>query len=384
MKNIISLFALLFCFDAVAAVPQKLFSGMPDYLLEAANAWAGIYSEFGPSAQIASYINQAQTNNVGQYLNAISILGFNNTAMALFETNYHIAQAFNVLNSPLVARRNACTQNLKDCTYGNRTLVIDANVFGSFSDYHGGENGDFKTQNTGFVIDAKSYISDGWLLGVEYTRSMTDTHDTRVYSDATGNSITLFSQYLARSGLFLNLGMNAGHISWNIDKTIAGISDNGTYDTEFYAGQMNFGIRMMRGRISMIPSVSVKYSFITADKYVDEALQEFDNWWYNTLTTSGNVDFSYDFIGSDFVVRPTLRLGGGYDAISRGTEKMRVQLVDNQLYNIPIESPDRAFLSSGIGVDFFNQYFMAGLNYMFDMRSDYTNHTISGKIKIAF
>lgn len=384
MKNIISIFILLFCVDAVAAVPQNAFTGMPDYLLDAAKAWSGIYSEFGTSAQIASYINQAQTNDIGQYLNAISILGFNNTAIALFETKHHIDQAFNVLNSPLVARRNACTQNLKDCTYGNRTLVLDGHVFGSFADYRGGENGDFKTQNTGFVVNAKTYISDGWLFGIEYTRSMTDTHDTRVYSDATGNSVTLFSQYLARSGMFLNLGVNAGNVSWNVDKTIAGIEDNGTYDTDFYSGQMNLGIRMMRNRISITPSVAVKYSLVTADKYIDTALQEFDDWWYNTLTTSGNMDLSYDFIGSDFVVRPTLSLGGGYDAISRGTDKMRVQLVDNQVYNIPIEAPDKAFFYSGIGIDFFNQYFMAGLSYMFDMRSDYTNHTISGKIKIAF
>lgn len=385
MKNIVSIVALLFCMNtAVAVVPQVVFSGVPDYLLEAANAWAGIYSEFGPSAEIASYINQVQSSNVGQYLNAISILGFNNTAMALYEINDHISQAFNVLNSPLVARRNECVRNLKDCAYGNRMLVLDGRVFGSFTDYSGGENGDFKTQNTGFVINAKSYISDGWLFGVEYTRSMTDTHDTRIYSDATGNSITLFSQYLARSGMFLNFGMNAGHISWNIDKDIGSISDDGTYDTNFYSGQMNLGIRMMRGQITMTPSVSVKYSLINADKYVDGALQEFDNWWYNTLTTSGGVDFGYDFIGSDFIVRPTLRLGGGYDAISRGTDEIRVQLVDNQLYHIPVESPKRAFLDSGIGLDFYNQYFTAGLHYVFELRSEYMNHTISGKIKIAF
>ncbi len=385
MKNIFRLFLFLFGFDAVAAtVPVNVFSGAPDYLVGAAQAWAGIFSEFGKGAQAAVYINEVQLNDVAQYLNVISILGFNNTAMALYEVNHHVGQAFSVIDSPLVARRNGCTQNLAKCEYGRRSIVIDGQIFGSFADYSGGENGDFKTQNTGFVVNAKTYFADGWLFGIEYTRSMTDTHDTRAYSDATGNSVTLFTQYLARSGLFMNFGMNAGHSSWEIDRSFANLSDNGTYDTNFYAGQLNLGLRMLRGRISMIPSAALKYLIVTADKYIDSVTQEFDDWWYNMMTVSGGIDLSFDFIGTDYVIRPNLRIGGGYDVISRGTDEMHVQLIDSQFYNIPIEAPDRAVFNAGLGIDFFNEYFTAGLNYMFDMRKDYINNTIMAKLKIAF
>lgn len=384
MKNILKLFMLLFCFDAVAASPNNAFSGMPDYLKGVAKAWTGIFSEFGPSAEISAYINDLQNNNVAEYLDIISILGFNNTAMALLEINQHVGQSFSVLDSPLVARRNECTQNLEKCGYGRRMVVIDGQVFGSFSDYSGGNNGDYKTKNTGFIINAKTYFADGWLFGVGYNRTMTDTNDTKIYSDATGNSITLFTQYLAKSGMFLNLGLNAGHTSWNIDKSIGTVINDGTYDTDFYAGQVNLGIRMLRGRISVTPVIALRYLLVSADKYIDGAAQEFDDWWYNTMTTSAGLDLAFDFIGADYVIRPNLHLGGGYDVISTGAENMKVQLVDSQYYSIPVESPDRAILNAGVGLDFFNEYFTAGLNYILNMRENYINNTIVAKIKIAF
>lgn len=384
MKYIFKLFLCLFCFDAVAAVHNDIFAGTPSYLKDAANAWAGIFSEFGPGAQVASYITAAEKTDLSQYINAISILGFNNTSMALLEVNNHVNQSFNEINYPLVARRNNCTSNLTKCEYGRRTLVIDGQIFGSFSDYSGGDNGDFKTNNTGFVVNAKTYVTDGMLFGVEYTRSMIDTHDTRVYSDAIGNSITLFTQYLAKSGFFTNFGLNAGHISWNTDKLIGNVTYDGTYDTAFYAGQFNFGIRMLRGLVSMTPNFGVKYIFVDSDKYVDDVAQEFEDWWYNTMTVSAGVNIGFDFIGSDFVLRPSLNIGGGYDVISRGKNEMRVQLIDSQYYNIPIDAPQRAIFNSGIGIDFFNEYFTAGINYTFDMRSNYINNIIGAKLKIAF
>lgn len=385
MKNILTISMLLFCCDATAAtVSNSVFVGMPDYLLDTAKAWSGIFSDFGPGADIANYINSVQTSDVSQYLNAISVLGFNSTAMALYEINDHVDQAFNVINQPLVARRDSCTDNLPYCNYGRRSVVVDGKIFGSFSDYSGGNNGDFKTKNTGFSVNAKSFFSNGWLFGVEYTRSMTDTQDTKVYSDATGNSITIFSQYLADTGLFMNFGLNAGHTSWNIDKTIFNITDGGTYDTYFYAGQMNLGIRMLRGQFSMVPKIKIKYLLVTADKYIDDVVQEFGDWWYNMMETSAGIDLSFDFIGSDFVVRPTLHLGGGYDIISHGSDELHVQLIDNQFYNIPVEAPEKAHLKAGLGLNFYNEYFTAGIEYLFNMRKDYMNNIIMAKLKIAF
>lgn len=389
MKNILRFVMLLFCWDVYAATTQfdvsaSDFSGMPDYLLDAAHAWSGIFESVGTSGAIASYVHDIQSVDVAKYIDAISVLGFNNTAMAIYEINNHIDRAFSVINTPLIARRSQCEKNLANCVSARRTLVVDGHVFGNFADFDSGKNGDFKTKNTGFSVNAKGYVADGWLFGVQYTRSMTDTHDTRVYSDATGNSITMFSQYLSESGIFINSGLNAGHTSWNADKSIVGIPDPSAYETDFYAAQINAGFRMFRNRISVAPQISVRYQYMSADKYVDAAAQTFDDWWFNTLNASAYVDLGFDFIGTDFIVRPNMRIGGGYDLISHGTDAMRVQLINGALYNIPIETPHRASMNGAIGVNFYTRNFAAGLNYQLDMRSDYVSHTIMAKLKIGF
>ena len=387
MKKIIRLCIFLFCCNSVAYaanVPSNLFSGMPHYLSGVANAWNGIFSEFGVSGHVAAYIQDVRVDNIAQYLDTISILGFNNTAMALFETGHHIGQSFGLLDVPMLARRGACPNNFINCKNQSKNIVVDGRVFGNFADYSAGENGDFNTRNTGFVINAHGYVADGWTLGVEYTRTMTDTRDNKVYSDAISNSIAVFSKYLSRHGLFVNIGANMGATGWDIDKSVAGISDDGVYDTDFYAAQINMGARMLRGRMAITPSVAVRYMRVYADKYIDDVLQSFSDWWYNALTVSGGVEFSFDFIGNDFIVRPNIRVGGGYDAISNGTDKMHVRLVDKQSYDIPIEKPHRAMFNGDIGIMFMTDYFDAALMYELDARSDYMSHTIMANVKIAF
>ena len=388
MKNVIILFpvfSLIFGANTVGApINDNVFAGMPEYLIDMAHAWAGIYSEFGPSADIASYINQIQSSDVERYLNTISILGFNSTAMALFEMTHHVSQALGILETPITARRDMCPANFINCNVGNKKIVLDGRVFGAFADYDSDYNGNFNTRSTGFSVGAHGYVTNGLMLGVEYTRTMTDTHDNRVYTDATGNSISAFVKYMARSGFFVNVGANIGDTGWTSDKNIAGIPDNSVYDTNFYAGHMNTGIRMVRGRIAVTPMVSVRYIRFFADKYLDATAQAFDDWWYNTLTTSGGVDFSFDFTGNDFIVRPTFSLGGGYDVISNGTDNIHVQLIDNQFYDIPVDAPRRAMFYGGLNIELINNYFNAALDYKLNIRSGYTAHTIMANIKIAF
>ena len=382
MKNIFKFIMLLFCSQVYAAKAQEVY--LYGYLSNAAKAWAGLLTKLGPSGEIASYVQEAQDNNASAFFDAISVLAFNSTAISLFEITHHISQAFDVISEPIIARKNQCTKNLMNCDIASQTIVIDGEVFGAFADYDSDNNGSFKTRNTGFHINAKSFVSDGWQIGVSYTRSMTDTQDSKVYADAVSNSITIFSEYLANSGFFINMGINGGNTSWATDKNIAGIIDNSAYDTEFMAGQVNTGFRMHRGRITMTPQVGVKYAIINADKYIDSVAQEFKSWWYNALTGFIGLKLGFDFIGSDFIVRPNLNIGGSYDAISRGTESLEVQLIDGSYYAIPIEKPNRMALNAGIGVNVYGASYSTGLNYKFDMRSNYVSNTVMMNLKIAF
>lgn len=389
MKNILRFVMLLFCFQFYGA--QTAFgtvlarqSGTSGYLTAAANAWATVIGGVGPGGEIASYINRMHDTDMVKYLDAITIIAYNDTALGLFETNQHLDRAFSAVSTPLSARRGRCVPNLGMCPGDVQTLVIDGQVFASFSDFDSHHNGDFKTRNTGVSIRAKGYVADGWTFGVAYTRTMTDTRDNRVYTDATSNSITLFSQYLGKHGLFINSGINGGHTTWNADKTMAGIVNNSAYDTEFFAGQINAGIQLSRGRFSLAPQVGARYAYVSSDRRIDGAAQEFDKWWHNTLTAMAGVDGGFDFIGDDFVIRPTVKIGGSYDAISHGTDAVGVRVVSGHTYAVPIEVPHRAALNSGIGLNVYGASFMVGVNYQLDVRSDYVSHTAMANVKIAF
>lgn len=384
MKNIFTFVMLLLIGGVYEAHAQDVLQFQAGYLSDAAKAWSSIFAGLGPGAEVAAYVRETQNTNPEAFMNTISVLAFNSSAISLFEINSHINQAFSVVNESIISRRGTCTHNLKGCNTKNQNIILDGQVFGVFADYDSDKNGSFKTRNTGFNVSAKGFISDGWQLGIAYTRSMTDTHDNKVYTDAVSNSITLFTKYLFKNGIFMNLGLNGGHTSWTADKNLAGITDDSAYDTDFFAGQMTAGMRMSRGRLSMTPSIGVKYLRIMADKYADEVAQEFDKWWYNYLTGLGGIKLSFDFIGSDFVVRPSLNIGASYDIISNGTEELGVELINLSSYQIPIESPNRTALATGLVLDFYGEYFTAGISYRLDYRENYVAHTAGVKLNIAF
>lgn len=383
MKNIFTFVMMLLVGGVYEAHAQYILQYPASYLSDAANAWESIFTELGTSGEIATYIQDIKNTNQEALLNTISVLAFNSSAISLFEINSHINQAFSVIQKPIVSRRSTCTNNLTECDK-KKNLIIDGQVFGAFAEYDSNQNGSFKTRNTGFNVSAKGFVSDGWQVGIAYTRGMTDTSDNKVYTDAVSNSITLFTEYLAKNGIFMNFGLNGGHTSWTADKNLAGISDNSAYDTDFIAGQMTAGMRLDKGRFGMTPSIGVRYLRVMSDKYIDAAAQEFSKWWYNYLTGFAGVNLAFDFIGSDFVVRPSLDIGASYDAISNGTNDLNVELINFSSYQIPIESPDRTSISTGLGLSVYGANFVAELKYRLDYRENYTSHTGMMGLKIAF
>jgi len=380
MKNILRFVMLLFCCNLYAA--QTDFGNL-SYLSDAANAWASVVGAVGPSGDIARYIQSAEADSP-QFMDTVAVLAYNDTAFGIFEITQHVNMAFSVADTPLAARRSQCPWNVPGCSGDRHTLLVDGQVFATYNDYDSRQNGDFKTHNTGVSVRASGYVSDGMTFGVSYTRTMTDTRDNRVYTDATSNSITLYSNYLAKNGFFINAALNGGHTSWDADKTIAGVKDNNLYDTDFYAGQISAGMQMPRGRITLTPQLGVKYIRLTADKHTDAAAQEYEKWWYNTLTGMAGVRVGFDFIGTNYVVRPNIIAGGSYDLLSHGSDHISVRVVSGQSYNIPVEIPHRSAFNTGAGLTVYGQNFSVGADYKLDVRKDYVSHTAMVNLKIAF
>ena len=372
---------LLFCFGSHAAQTTHLSE---QYLHGVSNAWASVIGGVGSGAEIARHINDADISDRVAYENFVRIIGFNDTALTIYETTSHLDGALAVIDKPMTARRSACVFDVPGCANIRRTLELEAEGFATYADYDSAANGDFTTGGMGISVRARGFVTDGAAFGIEYTHSKTDTRHDIVDTDATGNSITMFAQYLSRAGLFLNVGLNGGHISWKNDKTIAGVANDDAHETDFYAGQITTGVQMTHSRISITPHVSARYAHMKTDRHIDPAAQEFDKWWHNTLSVSGGVRAGFDFFVSDFLVRPTISGGVAYDIISHGTDDVSVRVLSGQTYDIPTERPARTALNAGAGIGVYGAAFAVTLDYRMDARSDYMAHIGMLNLKIAF
>ncbi len=389
MKNFFYLFPLLFC-GGVYAAPigfsefLRTQTTAPLYLSDASDAWSAVLENAGTGGRIATYMNGPASSNLAQYLDLMSVIAYNDSALNVFTVTQHTDEAFYTVSHPLMARRRECLNHQATCTNARHTLVPYVRGIAHFADYDSNKNDDFKTRTSGVSVGASGYVTDGLTFGVSYTRTMTDTRDAPFDTDITGNSITLFSKYLARTGFFMNSGINGGHLRWESDKQIAGIENANVYNTDFFGGQITSGINLSRGRITITPRVNAKYVYLKSDRHTDAAAQEFDKWWYNTLTATGGVDMGFDFGMYDFTVHPYFSVGGGYDVISHGTDAISVRVLSGQRYDIPINVPHRASGRCGMGINFQGTSFAFSVDYELDVRTDYMAHNAMASVRFAF
>lgn len=302
---------------------------------------------------------------------------YNDTALAIFESDMHVNHAFDVIGDPLMARRRACPPNVGGCANIRHSLVIDASAGALFSDYSADNDARFKTRTADFNIRAKAFVSDGAIFGIQYTRTDTDTRNTPINMDLTGNSVTMFGQYLSQYGLFINAAINAGSIAWRAD----GASDD-EHNTDLWATQINTGVQFNIGQVSLTPMAGLRFMHVSTDAYTDMDIY-YAKWWYNNLRGIVGGTAGIDFLGAGFVVRPTVSIGTTYDIISHGTSGVRVAS-PNIEYDMPVYHPARSAFTGGAGVGIYGARFAVSLDYSVDVRTDFVAQNGTLHAKIAF
>ncbi len=378
MKKVIIFLFPLICTNLYAAQTAsgdiiRANKNAPQYLADAADAWASVLGGVGASGDIAAYIRDSATNDRAGFFNTVSILAYNDSALTLYQTTAHLDNAFSVVRRPLARRLSS-----------DQVLAIEGDLFAAFDEYDNNQNADFKTRTIGGAVRASGFITNSFAFGIQYATGHTETRHSAFNTDGTSNSITIFSQYLGRTGLFLNMGINGGTTRWESDKTIAGVPDNGAYNTDFYAGEINMGSQMQRWGFSLTPQLGVKYARVTADRHVDFAAQTFEKWWYNTLTGMAGLRVGYEFAAGNMLIRPTIMAGGAYDAISNGTDNIRVAVISGEVYDVPIDAPHRSSLNVALGAQLVGVNMSGGLDYKLDARKDYIAHTARLNVKFIF
>ncbi len=344
-----------------------------EYLVAAQNAWGDVLSKSVTGAVIAANIDDARENNIGAFYNMVSQLAYNDTGMNMFETLSMISNSYDAVNVPLPGRRERAAP-----------INLDADVFAVYDKFDSNNNDFFKMRRQGASMHGYGFVTDGLAIGMSYTYSDLNSRDTVVDVDGTGNSVTLFSKYMGKSGAFINMGINGGRINWELDKVIAGVENSAAYDIDFISGQINTGIQMRRNRFSVVPQLFMRYSRIMSEKHTDDAAQEFGRWWYNTMTVGARAHMAADFVSLGFALRPRISMGAGYDFISNGTDDMHVNVVGGGQYMIPIVTPSEFSLSGAVGLDVFYSFLGMGLEYKLDVRSDYLAQTVAFNVKVIF
>lgn len=359
-------------------------NGIPSYLNEVITAWRNVISGFGQSGMVADYIRNAYNTGNPQLINAVSSLGYNYSAINLYEIKNHLDSAFSAIDMPLKARRDECFYKRPNCMNEKKYLIVDGDFSTLFGNYDSHQNGNFENRTNTAIIKALGYFTDGAAFGIGYTHSDMNTRNTPADIDAIGNSVTLFMKYLGHKGFFVDFGLNGGHARWESKNNPAGFRNSNVYDMNFYAGQIYSGLVRNLGHFSLLGQIGGRYSYMKSEKYTDAFDQSFKKWWYNTLTGFGNIILGYNFTGQNFIVMPMLKVGGSYDVITRGTDTIGVNVISGDGYTIPVEAPKRAAFSGGLGIDFYVYSIMLGAEYKLETRSNYTLQIAELKFKVAF
>ena len=273
---------------------------------------------------------------------------------------------------------------MNDAHNGAKTFVLNAHGVGGTDKFEHHKNDDFEMRTGGAGVSAYAYVTDGLAFGVGYTYAKSKTHDMPLKADGASDIISLFTKYMGENGWYMNIALAAGQTQWDLDKTVAGVANKTSFDTDLYSGQITTGMVLGRGRLTLAPEISTRYTRLINEKHVDAAAQDFKKWWYNTLSVDAGASVGLTFALGGMVVRPTVKVGAGYEIIHNGTDKVATRLITNQHYDMPVHAPNRTELRAGGGVGLYGGKIAAEAAYTLHSRSDYTAHDVHATVKIAF
>ena len=380
MKKIYIFAMLVFGTSAYAATTPlgnaiAEYGDAPQYLVNAADAWDSLIGTPMRSGTIAQRMSDMNNpGNTGRLYDVMSVLAFNNTAMTIYQTNRHLDAAYDIVSAPLISRKSTAA----------RSFVINAHGIGETDKFTHHKNDDFEMRTGGAGVSAYAYVTNGLAFGVGYTYAKSKSHDMPLKADGESNIISLFTKYMADNGWYMNMALAAGQTQWNLDKTVAGVADKTSFDTDIYSAQMTTGINLSRGRIAVIPEIGARYTRLVNEKHIDAAAQDFKKWWYNSLSVDGGASMAINFPVGAMLVRPKITMGAGYDVINNGTDHVRARLISGQSYSMPVHAPNRTELRAGGGIGLYASRVAVDATYTLHSRSDYISHDVKAVMKIAF
>lgn len=353
----------------------EAYEDAPQYLVNAADAWNSLIGtplRGGAIAERMSNLNNPGNN--GRLYDVMSVLAFNNTAMTIYQTERHLDAAYDVVSAPLISRKNG----------KNRSFIINGHGIAQMDKFEHHKNDDFEMRTGGAGVSAYAYVTNGLAFGVGYTYAKSKSHDMALKAEGESNIISLFTKYIASNGWYMNTALAAGQTQWDLDKTVVGVADKTKFDTDVYSAQISTGMELNRGRMILEPEIGARYTRIINEKHVDAAAQDFKKWWYNSLSVDAGASAGINFSVGGMLIRPKIKLGGGYDLLNHGTDNVQARLISGQSYSMPVYTPSRTELRMGGGIGLYGSRIALDATYTMHSRSDYIAHDVKASLKAAF
>lgn len=349
--------------------------GSPYYLVDAADAWSGLIGSPWRGGRLATQMNDMHNGNQdARMYEVLSTLAYNYSTMAIVQAHQYMQYGFAPIGEGLGISRNNSRQKFD----------LSAHAIGTYSDYDGTRNNNFKFRTGGAGVQASATIADGFTFGIAYNYTDSRSKHTPVNMKATGNVVSMYSGYTTRGGFYINSAIAGGRIQWDADKRAVGVANDTSFNTDMWGAAINTGVQIERGRFFIRPQIVAQYVNLNTEHYTDAAAQTFKKWWYNTLNTGGDVNIGISFQGDMFTISPHVMMGAGYDVLHHGSDHIRVGVITGQRYNMPVSAPGRTHLRGGLGATVSSGAMRGTLAYKLDSMADYISHTINAGIKISF
>ncbi len=238
----------------------------------------------------------------------------------------------------------------------------------------------FDGNTSGVTMGADSEVAEGLVLGLGYAYTTSDISGYLRQTKITSNSGFLYGFYKPNR-FFINGVFSGGQSKVKEEKNVAGTFVNDDYKSNFFAAQVMGGYEMG----VFTPSVGLRYSYVNAERHEDSIGQEIKSNDYKTFTgvLEGRLSEQY-YLGANFRFRPEVSLAATYD-FSRDKGGATVFLPNATSYTIEGRELDKFAAEAGAGVTLlFDNSFEFAVNYKGEFRKDYTNHSVTAKLRYNF
>lgn len=272
---------------------------------------------------------------------------------------------------------------------GGDALKTDINVWarGMYLSAKDRGNSGFLSNGVGGIIGADAMVNDALTVGVAYSFSQTDVDSTGRDLEMKSHNLIAYGQYHYNDWVYDAMAMY-GVSDIDQNKSVLSYTIDAEYDTDVLGGQISVGRRfavdMTDSSINILPRLGLRYYHVSQDEYTDTYGITYSSDSSDILTAVAGTRVEGGIQFGDTAIQQKAYVNATYDVLADGSD-MLIQLPNANVLAIDGELGARFGIELGYGVSFdLSDSCSVGVNYEFDIRSEYTSHMVGATLQYLF